>query len=87
MVLLLPDRCLRFDATNRYNEVVAAPGASLWHYAMIEDVVNVLAWGPWAETSYQLRWNIFGQTEGLDPSEEGVESDNHPASLELSNRL
>jgi hypothetical protein len=63
----------------------AVLGTKLWKYAMIEDVVNVLAWGPWANTSYQPRWNLFSQTEGLDSLEEGVESDNHPSALELSN--
>jgi hypothetical protein len=59
--------------------------ARLWDYAMIEDVVNVLAWGPWAEQTYQPRWNLFSQTEGLDSLEgNGVESDNHPASLQLT---
>jgi hypothetical protein len=64
----------------------AVMDAKLWEYAMIEDVVNVLAWGPWANYSYQPRWNLFSQTEGLDSLEgNGVESDNHPAALVLSN--
>jgi hypothetical protein len=66
-----------------YEEVLKG---GLWDYAMIEDVVNVLAWGPWANYSYQPRWNLFSQTEGLDSLDgNGVESDNHPATLELTN--
>ena len=58
--------------------------SGLWGYAMIEDVVNVLNFGVWEDSSWQLFHNIFGQTEGLDSLEgNGVESDNHPATLVL----
>jgi hypothetical protein len=35
--------------------------SKLWAYAMIEDVMNVLTWGPWAETSWQTQNNLFVQ--------------------------
>ena len=56
-----------------------------WGYAIIEDAVNVLSYGPWKENSYQLIHNPFHQTDGLDNSgtdgSQGgpiQESDNHP---------